>query len=518
MAKTRRGTLERMLGRGAAPDEGALRGPQLEEARRRIAECKATRATELDLGGLGLVELPDEIDQLVWLKRLHLGHDGQHRESDHIGGRDRPPNGGRNSIRELPSSIDALSRLEYLDIAFNQLTELSPCIKRLSALKYLALSGNNLTALPAEIGHLAKLQVLTASNNRLTAIPAEIGDLLALRQLYLHSNQLTELPAEVPQLGKLQRLGLNDNRLNRLPRKFDNLRQLRYLGLSGNRFEELPSQVYGLRNLDTFASGNNQLTSLSGQLGRLAKLEWLNLEGNRLTTLPQEIEALVKLRTLILTGNQLSSLPPEIGKLKRLTHFPLEGNPLPQSYHDALSGGIKALLAYLRGLAAPGARNVFEAKLLLTGEGEVGKTWLAKALRGEPNDAAAAKQSTYGVELGKLQVKARHGTEGNVEIALNTWDFGGQKVYRILHQFFFSGDAIYLLVWKPRMGEEACQLTDWLRRIHLVAQDSARVILVATHASDKDQHYNPLGILRDVDPHLKKLVVDQIEVDSPHRA
>ena len=64
------------------------------------------------------------------------------------------------------------------------------------------------------------------------------------------------------------------------------------------------------------------------------------------------------------------------------------------------------------------------------------------------------------------------------------------------------------------MGEEACQLTDWLRRIHLVAKESARVILVATHAADKDQHYNPLGILRDVEPHLKNLIVDQIEVDS----
>ena len=124
------------------------------------------------------------------------------------------------------------------------------------------------------------------------------------------------------------------------------------------------------------------------------------------------------------------------------------------------------------------------------------------------------KQSTYGVELGTVQAKAHHATEGNVEITLNTWDFGGQKVYRILHQFFFSGDAIYLLVWKPRMGEEACQLTDWLRRIYLVAQDSARVILVATHAAHKDQHYNPVGILRDAEPHLKKLVVDQIEVDS----
>ena len=47
-----------------------------------------------------------------------------------------------------------------------------------------------------------------------------------------------------------------------------------------------------------------------------------------------------------------------------------------------------------------------------------------------------------------------------------------------------------------------------------MAKESARVILVATHAADKDQHYNPLGILRDVEPHLKNLIVDQIEVDS----
>jgi GTPase SAR1 family protein len=39
-----------------------------------------------------------------------------------------------------------------------------------------------------------------------------------------------------------------------------------------------------------------------------------------------------------------------------------------------------------------------------------------------------------------------------MEITLNGWDFGGQRVYRPTHQLFFSAPAVYLVVWKPREG------------------------------------------------------------------
>src|SRR6185503_21192243 len=43
------------------------------EARRRIAKAKHTAAKELDMGGLGLVEVPEELLELEQLKVLYLG-------------------------------------------------------------------------------------------------------------------------------------------------------------------------------------------------------------------------------------------------------------------------------------------------------------------------------------------------------------------------------------------------------------------------------------------------------------
>ena len=71
------------------------------------------------------------------------------------------------------------------------------------------------------------------------------------------------------------------------------------------------------------------------------------------------------------------------------------------------------------------------------------------------------------------------------ELTLNIWDFGGQEVYRISHQFFFSAQAVYLLVWKAREGQEENALNHWMERIRLRVGARARVVIVATHCEER---------------------------------
>jgi GTPase SAR1 family protein len=66
-----------------------------------------------------------------------------------------------------------------------------------------------------------------------------------------------------------------------------------------------------------------------------------------------------------------------------------------------------------------------EAKLILIGEGEVGKSCLLGALRGDLWEEG--KSSTHGIEI--KPVKVTDPVTGT-EITLNGWDFGGQRVYR----------------------------------------------------------------------------------------
>ena len=90
-----------------------------------------------------------------------------------------------------------------------------------------------------------------------------------------------------------------------------------------------------------------------------------------------------------------------------------------------------------------------EAKLILIGEGEVGKSCLLGALR--EDEWRESRPTTHGIEIKPVIVTD---PDSGTEISLNGWDFGGQPVYRPTHQLFFSAPAVYLVVWKPREGPQ----------------------------------------------------------------
>src|SRR5262249_27789996 len=155
----------------------------------------------------------------------------------------------------------------------------------------------------------------------------------------------------------------------------------------------------------------------------------------------------------------------------------MDGNPFEEPLPSLLNAPtLGPVFTYLRSLE--GAEPQYEAKLLLVGEGAVGKSSLLAALRGE--DFVEGRDTTHGIE--RHGITMRH-PELETDLTLNAWDFGGQEVYRITHQFFFSERALYLLVWAPRQGQEQSEVEGWLRRIQLRVTD-AKVIIVATHSDD----------------------------------
>ena len=168
-----------------------------------------------------------------------------------------------------------------------------------------------------------------------------------------------------------------------------------------------------------------------------------------------------------------------------------------------MEDGIPNLFALLRSLEGDTA-PIYEAKLVVTGEGQVGKSWGLAALCGDdPCEAVGSDNTTWGIERGELPLP--HPDEPGTDIHLNTWDFGGQAVYRVTHQFFFSEQALFLLVWNPRKGPTQCRVRHWLRTIALRTgsdvppgapegtepKPRARVIMVATHAKADGGSYSP---------------------------
>jgi len=394
----------------------------------------------------------------------------------------------RKGIRELPDEIGQLTKLQSLDLSNNQLISLPKPLGQLAKLQWFDLKGNQLTSLTESIGRLASLQILVLCDNQMTSLPASLGDLARLVRLDLRGNQLTSLPESLGQLASLQSLALARNQLASLPECIGQLSHLVALDLRSNCLTLLPEFIGQLANLLSLRLSNNQLILLPDSIGQLAKLQWLYLN-----------------------ANQLVSLPISLARLEKLVRLNLDGNPLNPALQSAYEAGLDSLRAYLRSLEEPAKREeLHEAKLVLVGEGKVGKTTLLKALTGQ--EPRADEPTTHGVHIDIQAMSLPHPEKPGVQIQLNAWDFGGQEVYRVTHQFFFSRRSIYLLVWEPRMGVQQCQVEDWLRLIRLRVGSDARVIIVSTHCrtGERIARIDQPVLMRD----FGSMIVGFCEVDS----
>jgi internalin A len=86
-----------------------------------------------------------------------------------------------------------------------------------------------------------------------------------------------------------------------------------------------------------------------------------------------------------------------------------------------------------------------EVKVILLGNGGVGKSQLCRRLRGLDYDPAMP--STHGIQLSDKTISLE-GFDGPVR--LNLWDFGGQEIYHGSHALFLQGQAIFLMLWTPK--------------------------------------------------------------------
>ncbi len=375
----------------------------------------------------------------------------------------------QDAIRIVENALKL--KKEQLQLTGMELPKVPTNIERLVRLRELYISHNNLAEFPSWLGRFPDLRILDASGNLLRDLPPEFAKLVHLHTLYLAVNQFDELPEEVCAMIGLKRLRLSGNRLTRLPVAIGSLTGLEELHLRSNRLSALPVDI-----------------------GKLVNLQLLNVRNNNLRTLPPEIEHLKKLERLDLGKNQLKTLPAELANLPNLKELILEGNPLQSPPPEIVRQGTQAVLAYLRELRA--STKQWVSKLLLVGEGGVGKTSLLRAMRGEGFDFQ--ESTTHGIEIGSLELD--HPFDSKVRMQLNTWDFGGQVIYHATHQFFLTNRSLYVIVWNARTGFEQGKLYYWLDTIQSRAPESP-VLIVATHIDEREANI-PLADIRQKYPQV----------------
>ena len=190
----------------------------------------------------------------------------------------------------------------------------------------------------------------------------------------------------------------------------------------------------------------NKLTYLPPSIGKLSKLKKLNLSGNRISYLPKEFENLVELKSLDMSGNPIENVPVEISA---------QGPQGVINYY--LSLGDNVLL--------------FEAKLLIVGQGNVGKTYLMNRLI---LDSTPETGTTEGIDINTWMIE----TQSSPEFRVNVWDFGGQEIYHSTHQFFLTKRSLYLLVWEARTDQHLISFDYWLNVIKLLSNSSPTIVVL----------------------------------------
>jgi Leucine-rich repeat (LRR) protein len=457
-----------------------------------LKHAKENGLTELDLSGRRLTSLPAEIGELVTLKTLDLS---------------------QNALLDLPDEIGNLSQLGELDLGTNKLAHMPECVRRLSNLQSLQIDENQLTELPAWIAMLSELRVFDISDNKLASLPFEPGQLSSLRAFYAQNNSFTSVPVFIQGNVKLSHLWIGLNQITELPEWLYSANGLVSLSIANNPLPEVPGKIKTFTQLYTLDLAGLSLQEFPHWILGLSNLRKLYLERNKLTSIPPDIDRLSQLEQLWLYKNDIQNLPPALGKLEKLRTLDIANNPLNPVLKSAVERGLPDLKTYLASLEQ--AEPLYECKLVLVGEGKVGKTTLLKALTGK--EPRSEEKSTHGVSIERQAMTLPHPEKTDVTIQFNAWDFGGQEFYRVTHQFFFSRRSIYLLVWEPRTGVQQCQVEDWLKLIRLRVGPQARVIIVSTHARTEGRiaRIDRSEFLRNFGPMIRGFVEVDSLVDNP---
>lgn len=190
-------------------------------------------ARQLDLGGLGLRELPAEVATLAdTLEVLNLAH---------------------NALDSLPAFVAHLPRLKVVFGSFNPFTRLPQVLGRCPALETIGFRGCQLRELPGA-ALPASLRALILTDNQLEALPAAIGACARLQKLMLAGNRLHELPPELARCTALELLRLAANRFERLPPFLLRMPRLAWLACAGNPMDAAREQAAlegeGVRAID----------------------------------------------------------------------------------------------------------------------------------------------------------------------------------------------------------------------------------------------------------------------------
>jgi internalin A len=210
----------------------------------------------------------------------------------------------------------------------------------------------------------------------------------------------------------------------------------------------------------------------------LRNLRKINLSGSRLDYDLPVFWMLPSLQEVILHDASLPGMPVEI---------------LSRHNYDNCLDRLRAHLADLTGDDVA----VSDVKLMILGNGRVGKTQICRRLRGDSFDEAVP--STHGIQLSSLPLAPQ---VFDTPVTLKIWDFGGQDIYHGTHALFLKSRAVCPLVWTPKSEEEQFHtyggftfrnqpLAYWLAYVRIFGGARSPVLVIQSQCDRPEDERDP---------------------------
>ncbi|MDJ0628834.1 MAG: COR domain-containing protein [Rhodobacter sp.] len=387
----------------------------------------------------------------------------------------------RTQVSDL-APLAGLTALQKLDCNSIQLSDLAP-LAGLTALQSLTCRSAQVNDL-APLAGLTALQKLDCSSTQVSDL-APLAGLTALQSLTCRSTQVGDL-SPLAGITALQRLECSDTKVNDLG-PLAGFIALQSLTTSGTKISDI-SPLAGLTALQSLTISDTKVSDL-GPLAGITTLQSLTISDTKVSDLGPlaGITTLQSIRCLNCKINIWEGAFFEQPALEELVATHLDDVPSEVLSQGPSDNCLPRLRAHLLDMK-DGAEPLRDAKLLVLGNGRVGKTQLVRSLFGEGLDESVA--STHGITVRPYDLTE---TPDNVPARLWIWDFGGQDIYHSTHTLFMKSRGIYLLGWTPVHEDNEThhvgglsfrnhKLPYWLTQIGAFGGQDLPLIVVQTQA------------------------------------
>lgn len=297
-----------------------------------------------------------------------------------------------------------------------------------------------------------------------------------LEQLYINNNEISDI-SSLAELKKLQILDISRNIILDIT-PLSSCTNLVKLNLGGNRFTNIDS-ISKLTLLKRLNIGYNHSLLDIDDVSNLTQLEDLKLTNTGITDLRPLLPFLKKGMKLKLKG--------ESGKGIRFYGSNVRSPPL-----EIIKQGNDAIINYYDEIKDQYISKLYEAKLLIVGEGGVGKTTLVRKLNNPDSRMPNENETTKGVTINYLDFPK----DDETKFRMHVWDFGGQEIYHSTHQFFLTKRSLYVLVDDTRKDDKKLEdhsFNYWLQVVELLS-DKSPVIIVQNEKGDRTKELDLKGM------------------------